>query len=834
MPPPEKRRIRFSFFSKLTVFSGSLILLSVGAATLLAYQSNKAALEQSLGDELLAVVKTIAPQINGDLLELIRRTEGGEIEGLEEFEDIRKQLVRVKENNGLNSAGSPLYIMRKTSDFAATRQLEFDVMTDRADTGNYFVGNIYEAQAHNVTALSGAPTASGVYSDSEGEWISASAPILDSSGEVVAIIQADRPVNFFYQEARRRAVPLMFGALAGVVLAGGLAILFARNLARPLRQLTAATDHFSEGDLDHRVAIRRSDELGQLGESFNSMAEQLAAYRDNLEAQKRELTQAYKEARAAGQAKDEFLATMSHEIRTPMNGVIGFARLLLKTRLTDKQRRFAETVKASAEDLSRILDDVLDFAKIEADKIELEQVSFNLEEVVKGCIDLMSVSAGKKKLKLAYSIEEHTPLRLVGDAVRLRQVLNNLIGNAIKFTEAGEITVHAGMRNETTGTAELAFDVRDTGVGIDPQAWERLFDRFVQADSSTTRKFGGTGLGLAICKRLVTLMGGSISLTSEVGKGSTFSFTIKVEREPADTSDSPRVKKGPGTELIHRRHMETAKSRPGKLRTLLAEDNQVNQLLIVAYLKEWGHDVEIANNGKEALEALAAQRFDLALMDLQMPVMDGLEATGEIRRQERTTGAHLPIIAMTANAMKGDRERCLESGMDDYVSKPFSPSALIQAIERVTPGFTPIAPNATEPTAPPDCKSFDRDALLDGGGRNSLSLENRVHPFVRDDLPALTADLSHALQNRDAQLLKQAAHSIKGRVDEFHAHRASNLALALELRASQHDLSGVGDDVQELLDELESLTTELFCFAIDPSPKAMSASRAGDAPTTSP
>ncbi|MGH9657816.1 MAG: ATP-binding protein, partial [Bryobacteraceae bacterium] len=384
-----------------------------------------------------------------------------------------------------------------------------------------------------------------------------------------------------------------------------------------------------------------------------------------------ELALARDVALESAQLKSQFLANISHEIRTPMTGIIGMTELTLDTELSADQREYLTMIKSSSGALLQILNDTLDFSKIEAGKMQIERIPFNLQRTFDSSLKPLAQSAIEKKLRMNWRVAPEVPEILIGDPLRLHQILANLVGNAIKFTETGEIRIRAVVEHAEEQAVRVQFSVTDTGIGVPREKQNLIFLPFVQADGSTTRKYGGTGLGLAICRNLVRLMGGEIWVEGEVGVGSSFTFVLPFETE----ADAPRVAP-PEPSLV---------PVPRRLRILMAEDNQVNQKLVARLLEKRGHAVVVANNGAEVLEAFARDRFDLILMDVQMPVMGGLEATAAIRRRERDapfpSSPRVPIVAMTASAMQGDREQCLAAGMDGYVSKPIRYTLLFEAID---------------------------------------------------------------------------------------------------------------------------------------------------------
>ena len=594
-------------------------------------------------------------------------------------------------------------------------------------------------------------------------------------------------------------------AVVEIILSSLILLLIGYWLTRNLTSLTRASLAVASGNLSPPPVPEGSDDVGQLGVAFNTMSRVISE-------RVTELTTAKEAAEAASRAKSEFLANMSHEIRTPMNGIIGMTDLALDTNLNHVQINYLRSVKTSADNLLSIINNVLDFSIIEEGRLNLDKSNFHLRGMVGQTLRLLSTRAIEKGLEIVFRVEQNVPDALIGDPVRLRQVLINLVGNAVKFSVKGEISIVISLVEQSKEGALVRFDVSDSGIGIPLEQQERIFDAFEQLDASTTKQFGGTGLGLSISKRLVALMGGAISLTSTPGQGSCFSFTALFGLQDISSIVTPTAENLAGVSALI--VDDNAWENHSRSVILVVDDVEINRELLRVTLEKHGHRIIMAENGREAVDRFTQEGFDIIFMDMQMPILDGYGAVREIRDIEQTRNmARTPIVAITAYAMQGDREKCLAAGMDAYLAKPTSAADIVTMVNQLLPGRVPDNSHENEVVEPTPVSTkleicsetheeslpvFNRAELLERvGGREEL-LGKFIEMFTRNVSSYIEALMS-AAERGDGEELRIQAHTIKGAAGNISARRLRETAFSIEINAREGRL----DDATALIPKLK-------------------------------
>lgn len=579
-----------------------------------------------------------------------------------------------------------------------------------------------------------------------------------------------------------------------------------RVITRPILYFANFIHDVTDSRIHHTKAVKESDdELGHLIDAFNIMLEQLdLSFKTRDDAQRAlshhlnhlqeiiheqtlDLQKSLDIADHANRSKSDFLANMSHEIRTPMNAIMGMSHLVKSTPLSEKQRYYINKIDISTQMLMSIINDILDYSKIESGKMQLDNTVFLLDDLIVYVIDSVSIKAKQKHIELSTIIGSNVPRRLVGDSLRLGQILLNLVSNAVKFTEMGDIRVKIELNHQMENLVSLHFSVSDTGIGLSPQQIDRLFQPFSQADSSITRKYGGTGLGLSICKQLAGLMNSEIQVSSIEGKGSVFSFDLTLSIAPEKLTDANSMIKHKDTTSPHYKHQ----------RVLLVEDNEINREVVIELLTSMDLEVMIASNGQEGLELAKNKHFDLILMDIQMPVMDGITATQHIRAEKSLQS--IPIIAMTANAMTSDYEKSIAAGMNDHLSKPIEMDKLIATLNRWLGIDLSIknAPISKASAFPNTLEPFDLEKASKLSNDNNELLHRLLLSFAKryQDAPK---QLREFIDTKNFTEIEHLAHSLKGVAGTLAAQELKEAASALEIAVRNHRY----DEIENLFNRL--------------------------------
>lgn len=590
----------------------------------------------------------------------------------------------------------------------------------------------------------------------------------------------------FFDKARLASLVIVIGFFIALFLSSFLQ----RYISHPLIKLLGVIENIIKTmNYSLRSDYKGKDEIAKLSEAFNKMIEQIEQHEHKLSetnnlleskveerthelrVKNEKLFEANQTAEQSKKVKEQFLATMSHEIRTPLNAILGFQELLKDTPLNAEQKEYLESIDYAGKNLLAIINDILDLSKIEAGKFDFSEDEINIKQILKSALELISIRAKEKNIKLILEHDPEIPILLVGDSARFNQILLNLLGNAIKFTEQGSITITSKLLDSNKETALCEFKVIDTGIGIPKEKIKTIFERFTQASSDTTRKYGGTGLGLTIVQQLLELQGGGIEVESEVGKGSTFKFYLRFKQASSSVFEK-NISEVSNSEIINLDYNK-------KLHILLAEDTPLNQRLVSKVLQKWGYDLDIANNGLEALNKLKTNSYDLVLMDIQMPEMDGYTASQEIRILSDEVKRKTPIIALTAHASKEEAERCLAIGMNAYVTKPFNTEFLRNLILQLTSTKTidvkPI------PVTPDFDKSelYDLSYLIEHAAGDTSFLKEMITEFLNETPNQLSA-LNSDIKEEDFKKIKFTSHSMKGLFLTLGMNKAAKLLKEIE------------------------------------------------------